>query len=300
MATAGNISVVNLDETQPDLVCDDLPPLPSVTYGATGKLFQGQTPIICGGYYPFEYYCDCYALANGSWANIDQLETCRSFSSSVLLTLDHPVPSEEHLLVIGGSIGSIETATSVEDFDGKTWRKGMVANMPRPQTQFCTVRINETNIISIGGLIGSQQSTFFYNSADNEWTEGPVLNKPRISPVCGMLNWLNPETGVEEQIVVAAAGDNQPNSELLFLKDYHTSGSGWVQGPDLPSEAFLASMIEFEESVILVGGTEGVDGFHLFKLDSPSGPWVVMEQTLKEKHNRGVAFLVPDEQVNCH
>ena len=52
----------------------------------------------------------------------------------------------------------------------------------------------------------------------------------------------------------------------------------------------------------MVGG-EGplVDGQHLYRLDSLEGPWIEMKQTLKEKRVGGhVAFLVPDQLVNCH
>ena len=295
MTSRQTISVINLDETQPNLVCDDLPAFPRNTLGSTGKLFKGHTPIICGGV----FYCDCYALTSGTWTRIEPLNTCRHYSSSVLLSLKIGEAFDEHLLVIGGSIKAGHTST-VEVFNGMTWQVGIVADRPKEQTQFCTVRINETNLISLGGVVGSAENSFFYNSVENQWSEGPNLLKERNSLACGILNWFNPDTGVKEQVVVAASGDNLQDSELLFLEDYYKSGSGWVQGPTLPDEAYSGSMVEFEDSVILIGGSEGVDGYHLYKLDSPFGPWVDMEQTLPEKHDRGVAFLVPDDLVNCY
>ena len=293
-----NVLVINLDETQPDLVCDDLPPFPRSTNGVTGQLFHGKTPILCGGYYSTEYLCDCYALTDGSWTSIEPLKTCRHHSSSALLSLQTGGTLDEHMLVIGGSLDSGHTST-VEVFDGKTWRDDVVPERPQEQTQFCTIRINETNIISLGGITGFERGSYFFNSVENKWTEGPDMIEDRNGLSCGILNWFNPDTGAKEQVVVAASGDNRLDSELLFLKNYYESGSGWVQGPSLPGEAFLASMVEFEDSVILVGGSEGVDGFHLYKLDSPFGSWVEMEQTLREPHDRGAAFLVPDELVSC-
>ena len=294
------VLVINLDETQPDLVCDDLPPFPRSTNGVTGQLFHGKTPILCGGYYSTEYLCDCYALTDGSWTSIEPLKTCRHHSSSALLSLQTGGTLDEHMLVIGGSLGIGYYTSTVEVFNGMTWQVGIVADRPKEQTQFCTVRINETNLISLGGVVGSAENSFFYNSVENQWSEGPNLLKERNSLACGILNWFNPDTGVKEQVVVAASGDNLQDSELLFLEDYYKSGSGWVQGPTLPDEAYSGSMVEFEDSVILIGGSEGVDGYHLYKLDSPFGPWVDMEQTLPEKHDRGVAFLVPDDLVNCY
>jgi hypothetical protein len=37
-----------------------------------------------------------------------------------------------------------------------------------------------------------------------------------------------------------------------------------------------------------------------FKTLITDGPWVKMEQTLKEGRSIHVSFLVPDELVNCH
>ena len=65
-------------------------------------------------------------------------------------------------------------------------------------------------------------------------------------------------------------------------------------------DAFVKQMIEFQNSVILVGGDGGVDGQHLFQLSSTSGPWVQMKQTLKEPRSKHVSFLIPDALANCH
>jgi hypothetical protein len=44
-----SIEVLNLDASNPSLVCDNLPVLPVGLAAGTGQLFQGTTPIICGG-----------------------------------------------------------------------------------------------------------------------------------------------------------------------------------------------------------------------------------------------------------
>ena len=63
-------------------------------------------------------------------------------------------------------------------------------------------------------------------------------------------------------------------------------------------------------SVVLVGGGGddlanaaeapiSFDGDALFQLKSPEGPWIELEQKLKEKRSQINAFLVPDDLVNC-
>jgi len=122
------------------------------------------------------------------------------------------------------------------------------------------------------------------------------LNTARGGLSCGILNWKNPETDQFEAIAVAAGGPSD-TVELLFLG---RGDSPWVMGPSLPHAAGLSTMIEFQNSVILVGGGGGVDGQHLYQLSSPNGTWVEMKQTLKEPREGHMSFLVPDEIVNCH
>jgi hypothetical protein len=84
------------------------------------------------------------------------------------------------------------------------------------------------------------------------------------------------------------------------LAEFEESGLGWIEGPSLPDKAFLSTMVEYENSVILIDGDGGVDGLHLFRLDSPQGQWIQLRQTLKQTRFAHVSFLVPDELVNCY
>ncbi len=71
----------------------------------------------------------------------------------------------------------------------------------------------------------------------------------------------------------------------------------WVMGPPMPVSAPYSTMVEYNNSVILIGG---VDRRHLYKLSSPTEDWIEMRQTLKYKSTKHVSFLVPDEILNCH
>ena len=89
------------------------------------------------------------------------------------------------------------------------------------------------------------------------------------------------------------------STELLYFNDIDIIEKQWTAGPDLPTISYDATMVEYNNTVILVGG--GEDANQLYQLSSPKGLWVEMKQTLKSKRAAGhVAFLVPDEIVNCH
>ena len=52
------------------------------------QIFQGKTPIICGGYKSEKSIdsCDCYALENGAWNSMAGLTECRRYAASTLVT----------------------------------------------------------------------------------------------------------------------------------------------------------------------------------------------------------------------
>ena len=68
---------------------------------------------------------------------------------------------------------------------------------------------------------------------------GPELKKGRVSHACGVLNWLNQDTGAMEKVVVVAGGFYEDDTieqylasvELLYLKqDGDLSSATWVPG----------------------------------------------------------------------
>jgi hypothetical protein len=98
---------------------------------------------------------------------------------------------------------------------------------------------------------------------------GPNLNTARFAAACGVLNWMNPESNQMEKIVLASGGGGYDGfflstTELLYVDrigDYN-----WIMGPSLPSINAFATMVEFQNSVIMIGGNLGND---LYQLSSP-------------------------------
>jgi len=57
-----------------------------------------------------------------------------------------------------------------------------------------------------------------------------------------------------------------------------------------------STMTEYNNTAILVGG---LSNKYLYQLSSPDDQWVEMKQALKERRAAHVAFLIPDNIVNC-
>jgi hypothetical protein len=100
---------------------------------------------------------------------------------------------------------------------------------------------------------------------------GPNLNTARFAAACGVLNWMNPQSNQMEKIVVAAGGRNSggymSTTELLYVD--RIGNYNWVMGPSLPLANGYATMVEFHNSVILVGGYYNTASKNLIQLSSP-------------------------------
>ena len=308
VAIGGNflksIEVVNLDGSIPNIACDNLQDYPLGITGAIGHLYQEKIPIICGGFLNEGMLCNCFEFKNGTWNAMAGLIQC--VRNAVAFSIDSG--SNQTLLVTGGL--NSQRLSFVQSYHGQVWNQESQYELPRKIYYHCMVKINNSVIFLISGytqtILNIAQrttgETFFYFTENNTWTPGPMLLTPRYAHSCGILFQHNPATQQLQNIVVVAAGkDNNytplNSVELLYLDKYE---SGWMAGPSLPETAIAPSMIEFQNSVILVGGDGGVGGQHLYQLSSTSGPWVEMKQTLKEPRAKHVSFLIPDGLANCH
>ena len=243
--------------------------------------------------------CDCHALINRSWTQIANMTTCRHWVQGVSMS----VADSEELFHIPGGVG----IASVDSFNGYTWNQTQVSNLPDTFYGYCLVKINSSSLLLIGGShksdpYGVRSSTYFHDSISNTWRSGPNLQLPRMFHACAVLNWKNESSQKLERTVLVAGGyygAALTSVELLHLTSLDANLT-WVWGSDLPKGSQFSAMVEYQNSVILVGGEGGIDGQEMYQLSSPDGPWVEMQQTLKEGRTKHVAFLIPDQIVDCH
>jgi len=313
-----NVKIFNLDNYNPDLVCDNLPKLLIGAKKASGKLFKGKIPIICGGY---DENCRCQAFQNGLWDFIPDPPECKNVMDSAILThsdgkevffisgsesrifTSKPYCREEcidekcYTTCVGKRAVQNEFFFTAKTYNGIDWNNYISEKLAFADN-YCIVKIDSSTIFSIGGV----GDTFFYNFLDGKWTSGPYLNETRYDFSCGILLWRNPESRKDEKVVVVAGGNGLSSVELLFLNDL-SDESEWISGPELPTEIDHSTLIEYKNSLILIGGnSEEVYKLpdNMLQLSSPKGPWTEMSQPFIQGKGSHVAFLVPDEIVNCH
>ena len=154
------VEVINLDDSNPNLVCDNLPDLLLGLDAAVGTLFRGTSIIICGGY-STGYERRCNSLENGVWKSMASFPDERYASYSAILSATGS-ENDEIMFVAGGA----PYTSSVESFDGKIWNQTIYANMPTPTFGGCMVKINSSMLMSIGGVTASElrKETLFFRT----------------------------------------------------------------------------------------------------------------------------------------
>ncbi len=294
-----SVEVINLDESKPAKTCDNLPDIPLGVRGASGVLFNKSEPMYCGGSNGTTL-CNCYVLREHEWQSIASLSICRRFSASAFISA--PTPK---YAIAGGSKTNYGDQDIVESFDGNTWQ--MMKSLPKPVGEHCMVAINESVLLSIGGFNDGTKKetskTHFYDFITNTWSPGPNLMDERKGVSCVIINWKIPNCQ-SKQIVVAVGGYSSSmgySSDIEFLCTDKT-GSRWQSGPNLPKGSAWSALVEYKNTLIIVGGQgqDGVQSQHLYQLSSPDRSWVEMRQTLKVAISSHVAFLIPDELTTCH
>jgi hypothetical protein len=169
------------------------------------------------------------------------------------------------------------------------------------------VAINETVLLSIGGYNGGTNirtsETHFYDFITTSWSPGPNLSAERSGLSCAIVNWKIPNCH-SKQIVAAVGGFSRLKGYLSIVEFLCTdkAGSRWQSGPNLPKGIAYSALVEYKNTLILVGGEYkyGAPTQHLYQLSSPDGPWVEMRQTLTVSRSEQIAFLIPDELTICH
>ena len=137
---ARQVEVIDLEN--PELTCESVPHFPYPVAGATGQLYDGEKPIICGGeinkWGGSLDSCDCFTLENLKWVEMAGLKSCAQFSSSAII-LDQNY--DEMMLVTGGLYKfSKSVFDDVNNFDGSSSSIKSFARLPNPVYKHCLMR----------------------------------------------------------------------------------------------------------------------------------------------------------------
>jgi hypothetical protein len=136
------------------------------------------------------------------WKAIQTLNECREAPGSAVFSNSN---EEDFLLVTGGYNGKELLATVESIRGGSSSNQTNFADLPTAIRNHCTVKINETFLLQIGGTESISydditRKTNFFDIVGNRWIAGPLLNVGRIYHSCALMIWENPKTGNTEQV----------------------------------------------------------------------------------------------------
>ena len=215
------------------------------------------------------------------------LTTARVFAAAS----QSPYPNRQQSLFVSGGFNNQDFyLTTAEVLSDQGWQE-LQFPLPVRTSEHCMLLFNSTTVLVIGGIPNSPDS-FFFNTENEIWVEGPKLLTGRQFHSCGKLL---KDNGSSQFSVIVAGGDGKTSVEILDV-----GASEWRNGPNHPLAIAEASMVEDPfGGIFLIGGFNGTYLDTIFQLPRADSEWILMPQKLKVARGFATAFLVPSEITIC-
>ncbi len=277
--------------------CKSGPIYPLKLGGAFGGIGFNNKPIICSGRVnQFLYSRKCYSLEGDQWTPSGRTRTPRGYAA----VSQSPYQSKSKMFFVTGGVYNSARLNTAEVLTEKGWEK-LPQKLPVTIFSHCSVLVNLTTVMVISGYQNyfKSPSTYFFNSENNVWNEGPQLKYKRKLHSCGRIK--RNSQSKEFSIIVAGGYEGSYLSSVEILDE---GSDEWREGPNLPFGIDEAEMVENQNGgVVLVGGESENDHYldTLFQLPhgGEDAVWTKMEQKIQTGRHHHVAFLVPDSIADC-
>jgi N-acetylneuraminic acid mutarotase len=294
MSVGGGATVEVIDLESSRTTCKNLPNFPIDAFASFGGLGFEEKPLVCGGNSNEGFTSKCYTLKDNVWIPSANFNT--EIGYAAISPSPYPLTSHK-LLVTGGFNDSFLSTFEVLTKEG--W-KTISPSLPVKTSDHCAVLVNSATIMIIGGF-NNEKNTYYFNSQNEKWVQGPQLEQERRYHSCGRI--MRDKQTLETSIIVVG-GKDQSKNYLSSVEILDERSNVWRQGPELPFEIYGSQMIEDRNGgVVLIGGKAKSGDylntlFHL-PLAGQDARWRKMEQKLKSAQYRHTAFLIPDDIVEC-
>jgi N-acetylneuraminic acid mutarotase len=208
-----------------------------------------------------------------------------------------------NILVTGGAITHGANGTYLKSAEMLTedgW-ESKIPDLPVTIGRHCMVTVNLTTVMVIGGYQNDEYSgkTFYFTFGEESWTEGPELKNKREFHSCGKIKRNKGSQAMS--IIVTGGFDGSYMSSVEILDE---CSNEWQTGPELPFGLFSSEMVEGQnKGVVLIGGVSSssvyLDTLYQLPHGGQDAVWTQMEQKMKTGRYQHVAFLIPDNIVDC-
>ncbi len=266
----------------------------ATVHKAIGGLGFKGNPILCGGYQNYTKSNKCYSLENNEWVSSPSMNSVRVQAATAQL-------QDGKILATGGYDASGSNLNSAEMLTEEGWESN-IPPLPVTIAHHCMVTVNSTTVMVIGGWQNRKQlsgKTFYFTFGKESWTEGPELKNKRAAHSCGKIR-RNKESQ-EMSIIVAGGYYGGYFSSVEILDE---GSNEWQTGSELPIGIMWSQMVEHQNGgVVLIGGQSSsvsiLDTLYQLPHGGQDAVWTKMEQKMKTGKYNHVAYMVPDNTVDC-
>ena len=211
--------------------------------------------------------------------------TNRFLSGSVLI-------NDSAWWVTGGNVNSARYSSEIYHTPNKEWRWFVKFPEPGFQQGHCNLQINSTHYFMTGGY--NRSDDYIVDITKPDEPNFLVLPPSQFNTDFAACGFIQRKNG-KNDIMVAAGGRGNIRTNITEIFSLETMQ--WRRGPDLPNEIMLSKGIQFGDTMLVVGG-DGSDGAILI-FDNDNDSWRTLPQLLNFSEFVEVAFLVPEDAVNC-
>jgi hypothetical protein len=162
------IEIIDLKSTL--TTCKNLAIFPLELLGSIGGLGFQDKPLICGGRHAnWSGSNKCFSLKGNEWIEASSLNT-ETFYAAVSPS---PYPSNDQKLFVTGG----RNTNTVKVLTDQGW-KTLPQSLPAKVTGHCSVLVNSTTVMVIGGSQNNSISskTYSFNTETEIWTAGKVAS----------------------------------------------------------------------------------------------------------------------------
>jgi len=265
--------------------------VPSLPTGISWKPSLVQTSeeeiLLCGGYGNSQ---KCLELKNNQWQDHSNLKNKRTRASAVSML--------GGIFLFGGRRSRSSTTWEWLPSGTNQWQSGNISIPGNGFKNGCVVKINDIEILLIGGY-KTYQRVLKFNTNTKEFTNlGDVLNQGRFGHAC---------TLHEDQVIIAGGRDSSKSilssTEIINLNDLtkaHTTAGNLVQARS--AHGLVVVHVDNKPTVLAVGGGYIEGGWK--ELDSiemwnpTTGTWKMTSMRLSEPKG-GFGILSMPTRLLC-
>ena len=161
-------------------------------------------------------------------------------------------------------------------------------DLPRDMTNPSVVKINSTSY-----FIYDDGDAWIFNNITETFEVLPDSISDHENAQAGLVNYPD-----GRRYIFVSGGESSYKTERFNLDD---PDSFWTYGPDLPYSVHFGSVLQYEDSFLIVGGQNDTyaDYDTILRFDTEKDEWEILPVEMKSGRNSFPAFFIPEGYIYC-